>query len=143
MKSTDLTPRLLELGCSPHNFSVGYRGSDVFCLEDQQGLWCVFYTERGGEGEHIFESPDEETACDFFYNYILTKIQHRHLVGFFKDEARAQDLRAKLRGHGIATEQDKIPYGGWADPRYRVFVIGKDIFKVRDLLGQLPIMEQP
>ena len=47
MKAVDLKQRLLEEGCSPYNFSIGHGGSDVYCLDQDDGVWRVFYTERG------------------------------------------------------------------------------------------------
>ena len=138
MKITELEPRLLEEGCNPYNFAIGHRGSDVFCIEQQQGLWRVFYTERGHADPPIFESPSEDEACAFYFDYITRKIRHTHLVGFFISEQNALHLESQLAQHGIPSHRDKIPYGGWSDPRYRVFVIGRDIFKAREVLGEIP-----
>ena len=139
MNSTELKHRLLAEGCSPHNFSIGHGGSDVFCLEEQDGVWRVFYTERGKASDPIFESPSEEEACGFYFDYITTRIRHDHLVGFFVSEQNAIELEKQLAQNGIPSHRDKIPYGGWSDPRYRVFVVGKDIFKARAVLGEVPL----
>lgn len=139
MKTPELKQRLLEEGCSPLNFSVGRGGSDVFCLENQNGIWRVFYTERGRDEDPIFESASEEEACGYYFDYITKKIRHDHLVGFFKSEGNAKALSDRLAQQGIASHQDKIPYGGWDDPRYRVFVVGKDIFKTGGILGEWPL----
>jgi hypothetical protein len=138
MNAETLKRRLLEEGCSPINFSIGPGGSDVFCLENQNGIWRVFYTERGKDDDPIFASASEEEACEFYFDYI-TRIRHDHLVGFFKSEESARSLADNLARHGIQSHQDKIPYGGWEDPRFRVFVVGKDIFRVRDVLGNVPL----
>jgi hypothetical protein len=29
----------------------------------------------------------------------------------------------------------------WSDPRYRVFVVGKDIFRARAFLGEVPVTD--
>jgi len=94
------------------------------------------YTERGNDDAPIFESKSEEEACEFYFNYIMTKFRHDHMVGFFKSVQNAKALSEKLSQNGIQSHQDKIPYGGWIDPRYRVFVVGKDIFKAREMLGE-------
>ena len=137
----ELEQRLLEEGCSPHNFSIGHRGSDVFCLERQDEVWRVFYTERGLAGDILYESTSEEDACEFFFEYITKKIRHDHLVGFFISDQKAIELESKLAKHRIASHRDKIPYGGWNDPRYRVFVVGKDIFTARALSGEVPLTD--
>jgi len=140
----ELKQRLVEEGCSKSNYSIGYRDSDVFCLMNENGIWRVFYTERGQDQESIFESPSEEVACEFFFKYQTERIRHQHLVGFFRLEEEAIDLSATLERSGIRSHRDKIPYGGWVDPRFRVFVIGKDIFKVRKILAEeLPIGNYP
>lgn len=138
MNTTELQRRLLAEGCSPHNFSIGSRGSDVFCLEQQESIWRVFYTERGQDSPPIFESKSEDEACHFFFQYITTKIRHDHLVGFFISEQDALNLESQLAQDGISCHRDKIPYGGWSDPRYRVFVVGKGIFRARTVLGDIP-----
>lgn len=131
MKIEDLKNRLIQEGCSTSNYSIGYRDSDVYCLMHEGGRWRVFYTERGQDHDPIFESTSEYQACEFFYNYITKKFRHDHLVGFFISEESATGLAEKLATYGIQSHRDKIPYGGWADPRYRVFVVGKDIFNAR------------
>jgi hypothetical protein len=114
----------------------------VFCLINENGVWRIFYTERGLDQDSIFESPSESDACEFFFKYQTERIQHQHLVGFFRSEAKAIDLSATLEQGGIQSHRDKIPYGGWVDPRFRVFVIGKDIFKALKLMGaELPISD--
>jgi hypothetical protein len=138
MNAAELKQRLLEEGCSPYNFSIGHGGSDVYCLERQDGVWRVFYTERGKADAPIFESPSEQEACEFYFDYITNKIRHNHLVGFFISEQKASNLEAQLAQNGIPSHRDKIPYGGWSDPRYRVFVVGKDIFRARAVLGEFP-----
>jgi len=141
MNIRQLGHRLVEEGCSATNYSIGYRGSDVFCLLNQNGTWRVFYTERGQDDAPIFESKNEEEACEFYFEYIAKQIRHDHMVGFFHSEEYAKALSAKLDQSGIQSQRDKIPYGVWADPRYRVFVVGKDIFKAREILDEVPMKD--
>jgi hypothetical protein len=139
MNAAELKQRLLEEGCSPHNFSIGPGGSDVYCLEHQDGVWRVFYTERGKNDRPIFETKSEAETCEFYFDYITKKIRHDHLVGFFIWEENSIRLGSQLAENGIKSHRDKIPYGGWSDPRYRVFVVGKDIFRARAVLGEVPV----
>ena len=136
MNIEELIHRLIEEGCSTAIYSIGYRDSAVYCLMKEAGFWRVFYTERGQDHAPIFESTSEEAACGFFFDYITKKFRHDHLVGFFASEENAKALTEKLARNGIQSHQDKIPHGGWVDPRYRVFVVGKDIFKARKVLGE-------
>ena len=141
MNIEELKRRLIEKGCSTSNYSIGYRDSDVFCLMNQDSVWRVFYIERGQDHAPIFESTSEEAACELFFTYITKKLRHDHLVGFFVSDKNAKALGEKLAQNGIQFHQDKIPYGGWADPRYRVFVVGKDIFKAREILSEVPVKD--
>ncbi|MEP7137844.1 MAG: SPOR domain-containing protein [Chloroflexota bacterium] len=141
MNIEELKQRLVEEGCSTSNYSIGFRDSDVFCLMNENGMWRVFYTERGKDDAPIFESASEADACEFFFKYQTEHIRHQHLVGFFRSEEKAIDLSETLERSGVQAHQDKIPYGGWVDPRFRVFVIGKDIFKAREFLREVPVKD--
>ncbi len=141
MNIHELEKRLEEEACSRAHYSIGVIDSDVFCLMNQNGTWRMFYTERGLDQEPIFESESEEEACEFFFTYMTTRIRHDHLVGYFISLEKAEALAAKLKEHGIETYRNDIPYHGWDDPRFRVFVIGKDVFKAQEILGQLPVRD--
>ena len=137
MKVKDLKQKLLSEGCSESIFAILSRKSDAFCLNKKDGKWAVFYSERGRDSNPIYTSNNEEDACKFFFNYIL-KQQHWHIVGFFKTESEAIKLGKKLKAIGIEPIRNDIPaYKTANDPRYRVFVVGKDIFKVREKLGNI------
>lgn len=142
MNIQELEKRLEEEACSRAHYSIGVRDSDVFCLENQNGTWRMFYTERGLDQDAIFESQSEEEACDFFFKYMTTRIRHDHLAGYFISVEKAEALAATLKEHGIESYRNDIPYHGWEDPRFRVFVIGKDIFKVRELFENLPVRDE-
>jgi hypothetical protein len=140
MNTRELSDRLAEEGCVPSIYAIGSRGtaSDAFCLAFTGAQWQVFYTERGQDSPPIFASGSESQACAFFFEHIMG-MRHEHCIGIFKTPDRAADLAAQLASHGIATTQDKIPYGGPTDPRYRVFVSGKSIFPTKQLLGTVTL----
>lgn len=143
MKTAELERRLAAAGCNHALYSIGSREgvSDAFCLVEAHGRWRVFYTERGRDSPPIFETGDEGEACEFFFRHI-TGMQHSHCVGFFRSEERAQSLRLELQSHGLASRQDRIPFGGPRDPRFRVFVEGRAVFKARELLGEIPVRDE-
>jgi hypothetical protein len=58
------------------------------------------------------------------------------MVGMFESESEAADLPRALSCEGIESETDRIPYNGTNDPRFRVFVYVRDVFKVKDSSGQ-------
>lgn len=139
MNTEELKKQLLAEGCNENNFAILSRGSDTFCLDKRGTRWEVFYSERGDDSEPIFSSESEEDACEFFFNHIM-KQQHWHIVGFFKSETEARELESKLVSIGVKPIRNDIPaYKTAHDPRYRVFVVGKDIFKVREHLGDVSI----
>lgn len=143
MTIADLQERLLAAGCSRSNYHLGepYRVTDVYCLAQRAGGWHFFYTERGKDSppEKIF--MDEAEACQFFYDFVM-KIRHLHLVGFYQSLETFRQHTRFLQQHGLTISTDQIPYGGWEDPRYRLFVEGTDIFTVRQMLPNLPLNDQ-
>ena len=141
VNTEELKRRLEEEACSRANYAICERDSDVFCLENQNGTWRIFYTERGMDQPQLFESQSESEACEYFFTFMTTKIRHDHLVGYFISLEKAEALAVKLAQHNIHTFRNDIPYLGWHDPRFRVFVIGKDVFKAREILGELPVRD--
>jgi hypothetical protein len=142
MNTRELTQRLFEEGCNPSLYAVGSRGaaSDAFCLTHTGTQWQVFYTEHGQDSPPIYASSSESQACEFFFQHIMG-MRHDHCVGFFKLEQNAEALQDQLRGLGVSSWKDRIPYGGPSDPRFRVFVTGKSIFQARSALGNVPVRD--
>lgn len=143
MTLNELHQTLQAAGCSPGNYHLGEPkgASDVHCLAQRNGRWHIFYTERGQDHppDKIFDNETE--ACQFFHDFVMN-MRHFHLVGFYKSSDRLQQLAHFLQQHNITTTTDQIPYGGWEDPRYRLFVEGPAIFTVRQLLPSLPLNDQ-
>jgi hypothetical protein len=136
MNSSQITKKLLAEGCSPANFVVNGHGSDVHCLCESGGIWAVFYTERGVDEPPIFSSRSEEEACQFFYDLIMG-MEHWHLVGLYKDKSAAEAMESQLASIGIEAIRNDIPaLHTRNDPRYRVFVVGKNIFRFRQAFGE-------
>lgn len=142
MNIEELRQYLEAEGCNPHNYAIGSRGSasDAFCLTHNGTQWQVYYTERGSDQSPIYVSDEEAQACEFFRKHILSQ-RHDHCVGFFRSEAAARSLVKQLAKLRVKAWQDRIPYGGWTDPRYRVFVTGKDIFIARANLDNIPVRD--
>ncbi|NVJ52026.1 MAG: SPOR domain-containing protein [Gammaproteobacteria bacterium] len=141
MNTSELKQKLLEEGCNPNNFCIGSSGvmSDVYCLSENYGKWSIFYTERGLNSKPIYESRNEAEACEFYYNQIMA-IEHWHNVGFFESDEPALKLQQELEFAGIkAIRNDMPPLKAGGPNIRRVFVIGKDIFKVKDMYASLPL----
>ncbi len=142
MDIKELEKRLEEEACSRSHYSLGKRyPGGAYCLIHEDGKWLVLYSERNLDDEPLFEGESESEACEFFFEFMTTRILHRHLVGYFISLKNAESLAEKLLEHGIATHRNDIPYHGWDDPRFRLFVTGKDIFKAQELLGELPVRD--
>jgi hypothetical protein len=137
----ELEQRLFEEGCNSSLYAIGARGgaSDAFCLAHDGEKWCIYYTERGQDDAPIFVSNDENDVCQFFFQKIMS-MRHSHCVGFFRSQERAKCLCKDLEQQGLNASTDKIPYHV-DEPRYRVFVVGKDIFQARELLGEVPVYD--
>jgi hypothetical protein len=54
----------------------------------------------------------------------------------FEAESEAAELARELSRRGLRSETDRIPYGGPNDPRFRVFVFGRDVFGAKDSAGR-------
>lgn len=136
MNASEVYEKLLAEGCNKSNFSVHRSEHDAFCLAKRGDFWGVYYSERGQDYPPKYESASEEEACAFFYKLVMEQ-QHWHIVGFFKNELDAKELEGRLQSIGVEPIRNDIPaYKHREDPRCRVFVVGKDIFRVRELLGE-------
>jgi len=140
MNTRELSQRLLAEGCNPTLSAIGSRGiaSDAFCLTFTGTQWQVYYTERGNDDPPIYASGSEAQACEFFFEHIMS-MDHDHCVGVFRSQEQANATNARLQAAGLSPWQDRIPYGGPNDPRFRVFVKGKAIFAARTGLGEVPV----
>ncbi len=136
MNSIELAERLAEEGFNSLFYCIGagwHRLADGFALDKAGDVYEWFYVERGQKGavERVFAS--EEEACRFAYEALSKdKWARSHMVGMFESERDAAELARALSLEGIYSETDRIPYGGLDDPRFRVFVYGRDVFKIKN-----------
>ena len=135
MKVTELKDKLISEGCNEQNFGILYRADDAYSIMKRNQKWVVFYSERGRDSDPVFTSSDEDEACDYFYRHILNQ-KHRHLVAFCQNENDTNEIENKLKGIGVNPIRNDIPsYSKENDPRYRIFVEGKDVFEVKKHFG--------
>ncbi len=140
MNIEELERRLHQEGCN--GFVIQGRSFgpeiDAFCVELWGTEWNIFYRERGSDSPPIYTTASEADACEFFLEH-MKKQPNWHCVGFFKNETYATTLEAKLRDLCVDPIRNDIPTFAHADdPRYRVFVAGRQIHVVRDILQTLP-----
>lgn len=140
MNTAELTRRLEEAGCNPANYAINTRSYDGFCLMRNGRQWVVFYSERGDDQPPIFTADSEAAACQYYLDFVL-RMRHSHCVGFLRSAAAAQVLQAELAQHGVESQTSRLLYSADAY-RYQVFVIGKDVFAARKLLGKLPVTDE-
>ncbi len=139
MNTEELAKRLDEEGFNSDFYCIGpgwQRLGNGFALDKVGDSFEWFYVERGqrGQAERVFAS--EEEACQFVYEALSKdKWAQSHMVGMFESEAEAATLARALSLQGIRSETDRIPYGGLNDPRFRVFVYGRDVFKIKNHAG--------
>ena len=107
MDIKELEKRLEEEACSRSHYSLGERyPGGAFCLVHEDGKWRIFYSERNLDDDPLFEGESESDACEFFFEYMTTRILHTHLVGYFISLENAEALAEKLSEHGIATHRN-------------------------------------
>jgi len=140
MKLGEVEGRLLAEGCNKNQFAVGARGNadDAFCLVYQKQRWEMFYTERGQDSPPIFTSESEEEACEYFCQYIIRQEQW-HLVGWFGREKDAVELEQRIHALGAKPVRNDVPELG--GHKFRVFVLGRDIFPVLKAFSDLPLLK--
>lgn len=141
MNASELKKKLIEEGCNRDNFCIGTCGaaSDVYCLSESHGKWSIYYTERGTNKRPIYESRNEAEACARYYKEIMS-VEHWHNVGFFESDKPALKLHEELEAIGIRViRNDMLPLKAGGPKIRRLFVVGKDIFKVKAIYANLPL----
>ena len=92
----------------------------------------VLHRTWGRRNLNYFQT--EQEAVDFAFKTITEdKSANRHTIGFLSDKNEEAELLRQLDQRNISYWTDQIPYGGIADPRYRVFSFGCDINQTTDL----------
>ncbi|MEP2104136.1 MAG: hypothetical protein ABJP02_13805 [Parasphingorhabdus sp.] len=113
------------------SYGIGWDISEGMRIDRFGATWRWQYTERS-EVRTIktFESESEIAACA--YEQIRKDPwAWTHCVGWFKFECHKKAYTETLEDRGIAFYQDQIPFGGPEDPRYRIFVFGRDVLELK------------
>lgn len=137
MDIPQLAQKLAELGVNHRAYRVGRFGggnSDAIVLEQTEKGFEVFYTERG-HNSLLASFQSESEACEYVLRHLdKEESALAHNVGNFDNESQASTLASKLTAAGIRVKIDAIPMGP-NSKRYRVFVFGRDIERVRQVRG--------
>ena len=80
MKKQQLEQRLSNKNIPIHFYSLkGGLPNEALCLNENNGKWEVYYSERGIKtGLKTFQS--EEDACDYFYDDLLGSLKDMGLI---------------------------------------------------------------
>jgi hypothetical protein len=140
-KLKELYDELISEGCN--NFYIyGINKSipdDVICLDKNGEKWEVYYTERDIKGEIIYSTLDVDEAINYYRDYIIKHITHLHLICFTRSNEIMNNYKSIIENIGIKIIQNDIPsYKFSGDYIYRIFVKNKDIFKIKNLLEEIP-----
>ncbi|MEM7188153.1 MAG: hypothetical protein AAF439_00955 [Pseudomonadota bacterium] len=70
--TTDLLVwRLNQLGVPDEMYTIGgLGGGEVYGVEEINGTWCTYYSERGFRND-LKEWSSEKEACDFLFKTVV------------------------------------------------------------------------
>lgn len=133
MNSKELFEGLTREGINPLSYRLetidrGDGQDDCYCLRRSGPSWEVSYLERGSH-RTLGTFATEAAACaDFFARLDREATARSHLLTWFSEKARADDLVAVLLQAGIKpTHRDAPAFADASDIRYRIFVDGRDL----------------
>jgi len=144
MELRDLYNTLIKEGCI--NFYIdgigGPKSDDVYCLGFDNKLWTVCYIERGQKSEPVYSTNNRIEAINYYFDFI-SKIEHWHLILFTRSQKILFDFMEKLVNLNVRLKQNDIPdFCALGDQVFRLFVLNKDIFTVKDILVVVPYVDQ-
>lgn len=132
MRITDLKDKLINEGCNVNRFGVMQITDDAYSIVKDNEFWEIFYSEHGKKSPPVFRTKNESEACEYFFRLILEE-RHFHLICFCKNKKDVKLIENQLRAIDVKSIRNDIPaYTTNDDPRFRIFVEGKDVFKVKE-----------
>jgi len=133
MDSKELLSQLVSEGVNPLIYRLeaidGGEGQDnCYRLRRSGQAWEVCYLERGSY-RTLGTFATETAACDDLFARIDKEVNARsHLLAWFSEKSKADELVATLLQAGIKpTHRDASAFANQSDIRYRVFVDGRDL----------------
>jgi len=131
----------------PSGFHVGgdWAGcGDTHCIEKTDSGFDIFYVERGQRYETIELHEDESAACRAFVKILERDEWSRgHCVAWSTSMDEIDRIARRMEARGVRVKRNDIPnYSGADDPRYRLFVFGRDKLTVDDMIqgGEIPAL---
>ncbi len=143
MDLKDLYNKFISVGYN--NFYIegvgGPMKDDVHCLEFDNQKWTVYYIERGIKSKPIFSTKDKDVAIAYYSDFV-SEIEHWHLIAFTRSIKILNDFKYILEKLKIKTIQNDIPdFRLTGDRVYRLFVVNKDIFVVKEQIENIPYVD--
>ena len=144
MELKDLHDKLIAEGCNRFYIEGigGLQFDDIECLGSNNGVWEVYYIERGVKNKPSFISESKQKAINYYYKHI-TNQKHAHIVVFTRFRELLNSKKEILEQAGIETLENNIPhYKEKDDIVYRLFVFNKAIFKAKLLFEEVPYFDE-
>lgn len=144
MELNELYDKFIAEGCNRFYIDGigGPLSDDVEHLGLNNGVWEVYYIERGKKSKPILSTINKEEAINFYYNHVI-KIEHWHVVAFTRSLDMLNFYKNKLEKNGIRIIQNDIPsFKSTNDRVYRLFVTNKDIFKAKEIFEIVPFFDE-
>jgi|SRR5690554_248477 len=141
MELKELHDKFISEGCNRFYIEGvgGPQSDDVEVLGQRGGVWEVCYIERGQKNSPIFSSSSKKEAVEFYIKHVLS-IRHHHVAVMTRSEQIIKKYKNLFDSNGIKFLQNDIPhYNKTNDRVFRLFVFGKDIFKINELDRFLPL----
>ena len=129
----------------PEFYNIGPSWShccDTYCIELTTAGYEAFHVERGQRSGPIWIDGNESAACRAFIALLDGERWSRsHCIAFTASLTEIQRIEGELGSRGIQATRNDIPaFSGPNNPRFRLFVTGRDKITVDQLIasGQLP-----
>lgn len=80
MNKEELRKRLIEERIPQDTYSLdGGFPYDKYCLLQNNGIWEVYYSERGSKFK-LKTFTSEENACEYFYNWLIDRLKFDGII---------------------------------------------------------------
>ncbi len=82
MKKQELKQRLIYEQIPINSYWLDEGGpclGEVYCLSKNKNTWEVYYSERG-QKTNLKVFDEEETACDYFYDWLIKSLRRMKLI---------------------------------------------------------------
>lgn len=130
----DLYDWMVENFCNFNSYRLdGHPTTDGYYYEKTESGYTWVARDRNIEVDRWTFHTEAELVTHIYELVRADGWAWCHIVGFMDSMDELAELKAELQQRGINFYEDSIPYGGPDDPRYRVFVHGRDAAQVADL----------